>query len=382
MIIPTCVWAGTGNDTLSTGANNDTLRAGAGNDTLIALGGNDNKLYAGTGYTNIWETFSATNDNYYFTGTGQLTTHFFSSFLNTTDISLDGAPTVYDPAITNMTIPFSGSYLNFSNQPLFGVNGPQISDVNQQHIGDCYFMSALAAISNVDPQQIRNNFTSLGDGTYAVEFYNNGAPVFVRVNADLPVMNNQLFGANFGTKSDNYCIWAPLMEKAFVYFDSLTQNEAPNYNVIDKGGYADPTLDLLTGNIAQGAYNVLNGSDSMSMFGGSQYLFSGWVNWELEQGNAVEMGFNNGNSNDDFSIPNVLENAHMYTVVTDTFNNAGQITGFWVRNPWGFDIESSKTDAPALAAAGHNDDGSDNGLVWVTVGEAFSVCNDIGAVTV
>jgi calpain family cysteine protease/hemolysin type calcium-binding protein len=376
MTTPTCVWAGTGNDTLSTGANNDTLRAGGGDDTLIALGGNNNKLFAGTGYTNIWETYSATTDNYYYASTGTLTTHFFSSFLNTSDISLDGAP-IADPGITNTTIPFSGGYENFSAYPLFSGAGPQISDVNQQHIGDCYFMSALAAISNVDPQQIRNNITALGDGTYAIEFFENGTPTFVRVNADLPVDDNQLFGANLG---NDYSIWVPLMEKGFVYFDSIEKGESPDYGVIDKGGDADPAFDLLTGNTAQGTYNVLNNTDNLSMFGGSATTFAGWINWELQKGDAVEMGVYNGNSNDEESIPGVLVNDHMYTVVADTLNSSGQITGFWLRNPWGFDLQNSQ-DNEVMAKSGHND-GSDDGMVWVNVAQAWSVVDDIGAVAV
>jgi hypothetical protein len=376
MIIPTCVWAGTGNDTLSTGASNDSLRAGAGDDTLIALGGNDNKLFAGTGYTNIWETYSATTDNYYYTSTGTLATHFFSSFLNTSDITLDGR-TIAEPGLTNTSIPFSGDYENFSNCPLFGSNGPQISDVQQQHLGDCYFMSALGAISNVDPQQIRNNITALGDGTYAMEFYENGKPVFVRVDGYLPVEDNQLFGANFGNGN---CIWAPLMEKGFAYFDSLEQGKSPDYGVIDKGGFADPAFDILTGNTAQGTFNVTTGTGNLSMFGGNANTFAGWINWELQKGDAVEMGFSNGDSNDDYSIPGVLENDHMYTVVSDTLNNSGQITGFWVRNPWGFDLQSSQ-GTEVMAKNGHND-GSDDGMVWVSVAQAWSVLDDIGAVAV
>jgi hypothetical protein len=376
MTVATCVWAGTGNDTISTGASNDSLRAGGGDDTLIALGGNNNKLFAGTGYTNIWETYSATTDNYYYTNTGTLATHFFSSFLNTSDISLDGR-TITEPGITNTTIPFSGNYENFSNLPLFSSAGPQISDVNQQHIGDCYFMSALGAISNVDPQQIRNNITALGDGTYAMEFYENGKPVFVRVDGYLPVDDNQLFGANVGNGDS---IWAPLMEKGFVYFDSLEQHESPDYGVIDTGGFADPAFDILTGNTAQGTFNVNNDTDSMSMFGGNETTFAGWINWELQKGDAVEMGVFNGNSNDDYSIPGVLENKHMYTVVSDTLNNSGQITGFWVRNPWGFDLQSSE-GTEVMAKNGHND-GSDDGMVWVSVAQAWSVVDDIGAVAV
>jgi hypothetical protein len=375
MIVPTCVWAGTGNDTLSTGASNDSLRAGAGDDTLIALGGNDNKLFAGTGYTNIWETYSATTDNYYYTNTGTLVTHFFSSFLNTSDISLDGK-TITEPGTDTEYTP-SGNWQNFSNVPLFGTSGPVMSDINQGALGDCYFMSALAAISHVDPQQIMNNITALGDGTYAMEFYENGTPVFVRVDGNLPVDDyGNLFYANQG---NNGSIWAAIEEKGFAYFESIEQGYSPDYGTIDTGGFSDPTLEVLLGTSANGTYNAITGAENFNMFGGNETVFAGWINWELSKGDAVQMGFNDGNSNDDFSIPGILENDHEYTVVSDTWNNSGQITGFWVRNPWGVDVVENGTDE--LAATGHND-GTDDGKVWISVAEAWSVVSDLGAATV
>jgi len=365
MTVPTCVWAGTGNDLLSTGANNDDLRAGAGNDTIVALGTGDN-LYAGTGYTNMW----SDTLNTYWKSTGTLVTHFFSSFLNTSDMALDGQ-TIAEPSLIGTSETFSGTYMNFSSQPLFSSSGPVIADVNQQSIGDCYLMSGLGTIANVDPQQIRNNITSLGDGTYAMEFFENGSPVFVRVDGNLPVQNNRLFGANFGTGGS---IWVPLMEKGFAYFDSIEQGYSPSYAVIDKGGFADPTLYALTGTDPTGTYNLLNGNDSMSMFDNSETNFANWINQELGQGDAIEMAIYNHTSSE-MAIPNVLVNDHMYGVLSDTVNSSGDVTGFWVRNPWGYDTPSG------IAASGHND-GSDDGKVWISVAEAWSVTEDIGAVSV
>ena len=367
LTVPSCVWAGTGNDLLSTGSNNDSMRAGAGDDTIVALGVGD-KLFAGTGYTNMW----SDTLNTYWKSTGTLVTHFFSSFLNTSDMSLDGAA-IAEPSLVGTGVTFSGTYQNFSSSshPLFGNSGPVISDVIQENIGDCYLLSGLGTIANADPQQIQNSITSLGDGTYAMEFYENGSPVFVRVDGELPVQDGQLFGANFG---NNGCIWVPLMEKGFAYFDSIEQGDSPSYAVIDKGGFADPTLYALTGTVPQGTYNVFNGSDSMSMFDDSETNFANWINEELGQGDAIEMAIYNGTSNE-MAIPNILVNDHMYGVLSDTVNASGKITGFWVRNPWGVDTPDG------MAAAGHND-GQNDGKVWITVAEAWSVTEDIGAVSV
>jgi hypothetical protein len=374
MTVPTCVWAGTGNDLLSTGANNDDLRAGAGNDTIVALGTGD-KLYAGTGYTNMW----SDTLNTYWKSTGTLVTHFFSSFLNTGDMSLDGQ-SIAEPG-TNTQTTFEGTWKNFSNNPLFSSAGPQLEDINQGACGDCYFMSALGAIANVNPQQIRNNITPLGDGTYAEEFYENGAPVFVRVDGQLAVEDNSVFYANTSDTTLTGSIWAPLMEKGWAYVDSIEKGDTPDYGVIDTGGFADPTFDALTGNTAVGTDNVQEDYDSLSMFNNNENYFANWVSSELNSGNAVEMAFSNGNSKDEYCIPNVLVNDHMYTVISATTNSSGAIIGFWVHNPWGFDVQNTTTYAKQMAASGHND-GKDDGKVWITVAEAWSMLDDVGAVSV
>jgi hypothetical protein len=93
------------------------------------------------------------------------------------------------------------------------------------------------------------------------------------------------------------------------------------------------------------------------------------------------MAFSNGNSKEEYCIPNVLVNDHMYTVISATTNSSGAIIGFWVHNPWGFDVQNTTTYAKQMAASGHND-GKDDGKVWITVAEAWSMLDDVGAVSV
>jgi hypothetical protein len=369
MTVPTCLWAGTGNDLLSTGASDDALRAGGGDDTLVALGGVNDKLFAGTGYTNMWATYN----NYYYKSTGTLVTHFFQSFLNTSDITLDGN-TISEPG-TNTSSPFNGTWQNFAfTQPLFSSAGPQFSDVVQGACGDCYYMSGLAAIAYNSPQQIRNSITSLGDGTYAVEFFENGTPVYIREDGYLPVDSyNSTFYAQI---PQDGAMWAPLMEKAYAYFSSIEQGYAPSYGIIDEGGNADESLSALLGN-SQGSYNLIDKVEDTAIFSNEQ-IFADWINSELQKGDAVEMGFSNGNSSDFYSIPGLLINDHEYTVLSDTVSNTGAITGFWVRNPWGIDLTDGEGGPAEMAPAGHND-GADNGIVWISVAEAYSVANDVGA---
>src|SRR6185436_7070794 len=85
----------------------------------------------------------------------------------------------------------------------------------QQLLGDCYYMSVLSAIANANPARIRDSIMDMGDHTFAVRFYKNGQPVYVRVDDDVPVdgSGNPIYA---GTGNEN-CIWGAMMEKAFVY---------------------------------------------------------------------------------------------------------------------------------------------------------------------
>jgi hypothetical protein len=70
---------------------------------------------------------------------------------------------------------------NFNDRALFPSRSPTKNDLFQgKTLGDCYFLSALAAIADSDPEFIRNMVVALGDGTYAVRFYLDESPVYVR----------------------------------------------------------------------------------------------------------------------------------------------------------------------------------------------------------
>ena len=47
---------------------------------------------------------------------------------------------------------------------------PTLSDIHQAEIGDCYFLSALGAVVEEDPDAISQKIHDNGDGTYTVTF--------------------------------------------------------------------------------------------------------------------------------------------------------------------------------------------------------------------
>src|SRR5262249_2454647 len=136
---------------------------------------------------------------------------------------------------------------NFKDHALFGHNGPQLDDIDQNRIPDCWLMAALGGVAAKSPDAIRQAVTELGDGTYAVRFYRNGQAVYYRVDADLvttDASNTSLRYAGFGHDD---CIWVSIIEKAYAFFrrDDGTHTSIVTDNNYQVGwyqsvGYGDP----------------------------------------------------------------------------------------------------------------------------------------------
>ena len=59
---------------------------------------------------------------------------------------------------------------SYQNAPLFE-DIPQIQDVKQGSVGDCYFMAAVASVIQHDPKQLMDNIRDNGDNTVTVRFF-------------------------------------------------------------------------------------------------------------------------------------------------------------------------------------------------------------------
>jgi hypothetical protein len=189
---------------------------------------------------------------------------------------------------------------------LFG-KAPIAADINQGAVGDCYYLASLASFANQKPSVIRNSAVDLGDGTYAVEFYNSGTPEFVRVNNSFPV--GGFNGYEFAQPGTNGSIWGPVMEKAFAYF----RKGANTYSSI---GWGSP----------QEAYSDLNQSSSWVNFTSmsDNTLFNTLSN-DLAGGKAVTLCTP--------SSPPQLVGGHCYSLIGTA--TVGGVHEYIVRNPWG-----------------------------------------------
>ena len=78
------------------------------------------------------------------------------------------------------------------------VNGFNADDPLQGQVGDCYFISALAAVAKSNPQLLANAVRTNRDGTYTVTFHERGPketktrPVEITIDGSF---------ANFGVRS-------------------------------------------------------------------------------------------------------------------------------------------------------------------------------------
>jgi hypothetical protein len=313
------------------------------------------KLYGSTGSDQYWQDDASTEIND--ADLGEIlfgSVHKVGSFMGGVSKELNGQnltdPNAYDfgRKRSDPSDDFNPVWNNFKSNPLFGANGPRVTDIEQNAVGDCYFMAVLAGAAEKIPFKISKNIVDLGDGTYAVEFRNaDNLSSFVRVDADLPVSFTGSTSPYYGGLGADNSIWAAIYEKAFCTFRN-------------SGG----TYDSLNGGWSREAFNALAFRDAGDLFvtdnGGATL---GNIREALAGGKMVTLATND--ENPPAGNPGVRN--HMYLV--DHVNTTKMYLPFigWMdiptsvvlRNPWGTDGGSSA-------------DGNNDGLVTFTAAQVGS----------
>jgi len=317
-----------GNDVLVGGHGADYLDGEDGNDTLVAVGGSQaDTLYGNAGADAFWADSESTEqidaDGFEY-ATGRV--NRIASFMTYHFDNGGDVPVGRDPNGENLADPVADPndgfawYASFSSNPLFALGGPVQDDIDQNALGDCYYLATLASIARTNADRIRQSVVELGDGSFAVRFYKNNQPVYIRVDGDLPVNNmNGLIYGGLGTQSS---IWGAIMEKAFAYF----RNNNSNYASIE-GGWSDE------------AYRVLGQSSSAvsTFFMQADAIMDHILN-ELLAGKSVTVS-TPGNGN--FLVGN-----HVYSVDT-IYWDANGVRHIKLRNPWGFYNDLTATQLAA-----------------------------------
>lgn len=194
-----------------------------------------------------------------------------------------------------------------ANLSLWGT-GATVADVNQGSVGDCYFLSSLAAFANTNLATLREAAVDMGDGTYLVQFFKNGAAQFLRISNDFTAgyFNGGFAYAHPGSANTD---WAMVLEKAWCYF----RTGANTINSINAGWMSE-------------AYSALGvGSTSFSLSSYNDTALYNTISSELASGKPVTMGTSSGTA---------LVQGHAYTIISAS-RDANGVAHYVVRNPWG-----------------------------------------------
>ncbi|MBQ9234780.1 MAG: hypothetical protein IJ167_12215 [Lachnospiraceae bacterium] len=156
---------------------------------------------------------------------------------------------------------FKDNYSDWSNVPLF-TDEPNIEDVAQGDIGDCYMLAGLSALINKDPQLIKSAMKDEGK-TVVVRFYSlyTGKPYYVRVKKTIPYhlfypVNSKDKNASIPTAlGSTGAFWVKIFEKAYAVArrkleGSMTEHPEymfrKGYDMI-RGGSNDEFIKVMTG---------------------------------------------------------------------------------------------------------------------------------------
>lgn len=193
--------------------------------------------------------------------------------------------------------------------------------IDQGRTGDCYFLAALAAVAQSDPQSIVQMIKDNQDGTFTVNFPGKQHPITVDAPTDteLGLFNG---GSNSG-------IWASVLEKAYgkyvkTYYgeEGLTDIEAAG-----NGGYPAVALEALTG-----AYFR---DDVINYLSDVEIVATLIDNFRSGQGKPMTVSTARGSESEspDFTKDGFARQ-HAYTVLGAGANENGEFA-ITIRNPWG-----------------------------------------------
>lgn len=186
-------------------------------------------------------------------------------------------------------------------------------DVKQGSMGDCFFLSSLAAVAETNPEFIEKNIW-FEDGKYHVRMYDNGwgGPHETVVDVDPKV------AANGVRDKDGNVSWMSVYEAAYA------QHEG-GYDDIEDGGFAQDALPTITGKQAftvdeEPSFDELrhaseDGCVVVADTGPQDGEDGGW--WDIV-------------NNDDGPVPDNVVPTHQYVV--KGFTEDGKVI---MQNPWG-----------------------------------------------
>lgn len=215
-----------------------------------------------------------------------------------------------EPQLTNSGLSYQTTTGNLFN------GTPSRADAKQGMLGDCYFIAAVAAIADRNPDSVRNMFLDNGDNTYTVRFYtSSGAADYVTVSRRLATQSNGTLaysGYGLSVSSPATTIWIAIAEKAYAQWNesgNAGRDGSNRFSAIE-GGWMGPVNSQVLG--FQSSNFVLSSTPKQTLIN------------SLSSSQAVTIGTQS-------YAASGLVGSHAYIV---TAYEAGTDT-FRLYNPWG-----------------------------------------------
>jgi hypothetical protein len=237
----------------------------------------------------------------------------------------------------------------FDQSDLYGPSGnPSEQDIQQNSIGDCYFVATLGAVADQQPGRIKDaiSYNPL-TGTFSVKMYKpDGTAVTIPVTQQDILDNKSRAG---GSKLDNGGgpIWPAVMETAYAKMNDGNWSDglAQGYNKIGAGGFGRDGTMAVTGSSGTDLVPATVWFFPTTLK--SDILFN-QVSAALAQGKPVTLSTDpeSGTAQD-----GLIDN-HVY-VVDRIYKDANGNVKVELRNPWGTNInagEGTNTSSATITA--------------------------------
>jgi hypothetical protein len=340
---------GIGSDTLIGNRGVDALHGGEGDDVLVAVfGGFRDSLHGDGG----WDNFVADDASSEIVTDADTLARTRKSvnrirrFANPTTAGWSptyatelGSANIADPALTSL----ASGYSNFKHVLLFTPSGPQMTNVEQNDLNDCWLAATAASVADSTPWIIRRTILPLGDGTFMVRL---GGKHY-RVDADLPVRANGsvAYGdvdrpGDAGSPGLTDSLWFPLIEKAMAYHMHRPIQHSPNARFYS---YAH-----MEGDFMGKAYNAFDidyerytlAEDPIFGIGTSEGEM--WQRIQANIGKALTVGTEPGWA----GVGEGLAASHAYSITGAYVTASGQKRVI-LRNPWADGSFDGRVDVSA-----------------------------------
>ncbi len=319
--IITLVYGGDGNDVIKNQTSAKATIVTIGNGTNVVTGNGINTSY----WVNPGDTVNATAAEIALGGVNRVAS-FYQPFTTDPTNASYVPRTLHGQNLTDPTD--SGTTKRLTNSSFWGL-GPNMNDIVQTSLSDCYFLAPLSSLAYAEPQELMNTGVDLGDGTYAFRFVRNGVTTYVRVDGDLAV-GGWGYGLANATPGADGNQWGSLFEKAYAFF----RYGSNTYASLDYGFQTSTLLDLgfSTNNVltTTGATTILN---QITTQVNANHAIAASTNYQITDGAPIIA-------------------SHVYSVLGAYLDPTTNTVMIRLRNPWGVD--------------GAGNDGNNDGIVTIT----------------